>query len=246
MSGKDALCSTLAAGLLLLVVAPVAAEAAPCPHSGDLVTALSAPDRRAALLCAVDAERTARGLPAVGQNGQLTRAAQGHSDDMVARRFFEHVTPGGATLGDRVDATGYIEGQRDWELGEAIAWAQQPLDTPDSLMRAWLASPGHRAIILDRRFRDVGIGVTPGLTDGSANPGATAVLDFGFRVASPTLPRWRSATACARTASTSRQRPARCASTSTRSKRSTRARRPSSTRSATIWKARLMTSRPTS
>ena len=72
-------------------------------------------------------------------------------------------------------------------------------------MRAWLASPGHRAIILDRRFRDVGIGVTPGLTDGSAGLGATAVLDFGFRTASPTLPRWRSATACARTASTSRQ-----------------------------------------
>ena len=60
---------------------------------------------------------------------------------MVARRFFEHVTPGGSTLGDRVNATGYIAGRRDWELGEAIAWAQQPLDTPASLMRAWLASP---------------------------------------------------------------------------------------------------------
>ena len=246
MSGKDALCSTLAAGLLLLVLAPVAAEAAACPHSGDLVTALSAPDRRAALLCAVDAERTARGLSPVGENGQLTRAAQGHSDDMVARRFFQHVTPGGSTLGDRVNATGYIEGRRDWELGEAIAWAQQPLDTPDSLMRAWLASPGHRAIILDRRFRDVGIGVTPGLTDGSANPGATAVLDFGFRTASPTLPRWRSATACARTASRSRPRPARCASTSTRSKLSTQAILRSSTPSATTWKVQLPMSPTTS
>jgi hypothetical protein len=246
MSGKDALCSTLAAGLMLLIVAPVAAEAAACPHSGDLVTALSAPDRRAALLCAVDAERQARGLPAVSQNGQLTRAAQGHSDDMVARGFFEHVTPGGSTLGDRVNATGYIEGQRDWELGEAIAWAQQPLDTPDSLMLAWLASPGHRAIILDRRFRDIGIGITPGLTDGSANPGATAVLDFGFRVASPTLPRWRSATACARTAGTSRPRPARCASTSTRSKLSTQAILRSSTPSATTWRVQLPMSPTTS
>ena len=246
MSGKDALCSTLAAGLLLLVLAPVAAEAAACPHSGDLVTALSAPDRRAALLCAVDAERTARGLSAVGENGQLTRAAQGHADDMVARRFFQHVTPGGSTLGDRVNATGYIERRRDWELGEAIAWAQQPLDTPDTLVRAWLASPEHRAIILDRRFRDLGIGVTPGLTDGSANPGATAVLDFGFRTASPTLPRWRSATACARTASTSRQRPARCASTSRRSKLSTPAILPSSTPSATTWKVELPMSPTTS
>ena len=39
-------------------------------------------------------------------------------------------------------------------------------------MRAWIASPGHRAIILDRDFRDVGVGVTAGLTDGSAGLGA--------------------------------------------------------------------------
>ena len=88
-------------------------------------------------------------------------------------------------------------------------------------MRAWLASPEHRAIILDRRFRDVGVGVTLGLTDGSGGLGATAVLDFGFRTSSPTLPRWRSATSCARTARTSQRKRARCASTSTHSKRST-------------------------
>jgi hypothetical protein len=246
MGGKDALGPALVAALLLLAVAPAAASAADCPHGGDLVTALSPPDRRAALLCAIDTERAARDLPLVRGSAQLARAAQGHSDDMVARHFFEHVTPGGSTLGDRVDATGYIDGRRDWELGEAIAWAQQPLDTPDSLMRAWLASPGHRAIILDRRFRDVGIGVTPGLTDGSANPGATAALDFGFRTASPTLPRWRSATSCARTASTSRARRARCASTSTRSKHSTRATLRSSTPSVITWKVLLPTSPTTS
>jgi hypothetical protein len=247
MGGKDALGPALvSAALLLLAAAPATASAAACAHSGDLVTALSPPDRRAALLCAIDAERTARGLPVVQESAQLTRAAQGHSDDMVTRRFFEHVTPGGSTLGDRVQATGYIQGRRDWELGEAIAWAQQPLDTPATLMAAWLASPGHRAIILDRRFRDVGIGVTPGLTDGSANPGATAALDFGFRSGSPTLPRWRSATSCARTASTSRARRARCASTSTRSKRSTPANLLRSIPNATTWRVQLPTSRTTS
>jgi hypothetical protein len=219
MSRKDALGPALAT-VLLLALAPAVATAADCPHDGDLVTALSAPDGRAALLCTIDAERTARNLPVVHASAQLARAAQGHADDMVTRHFFEHVTPGGSTLGDRVNATGYIDGRRDWELGEAIAWAQQPLDTPASLMRAWLASPGHRAIILDRDFRDVGVGVTPGLTDGSAGLGATAVLDFGFRTSSPTLPRWRSATACAHMASKSQRKRARCASTSTRSKHS--------------------------
>jgi hypothetical protein len=245
MSGKDALGPALAT-VLLLALAPAVATAADCPHRGDLLTALSAPDRRAALLCVIDAERTARQLPTVRESAQLARAAQGHADDMVARHFFKHVTPGGSTLGDRVHATGYIDGRRDWELGEAIAWAQQPLDTPESLMRAWLGSPEHRAIVLDRHFRDVGIGVTPGLTDGSGGPGATAVLDFGFRTSSPTLPRWRSATACARTARTSQQTRARCASISTRSKRSSQATLRSSTPSATTWKVLLPMSPTTS
>ena len=75
-----------------------------------------------------------------------------------------------------------------------------------SCARGWPA-PGTARSSSIRASATSGIGITPGLTDGSANPGATAVLDFGFRTASPTLPRWRSATACARTAGRSRQAP---------------------------------------
>jgi uncharacterized protein YkwD len=233
MGGKEAICAGLAAAsLLLLAAAPARASA--CPHGDDVATALSPADRRAALLCVVGAERGARGLAAVRESAQLTIAAQRHADDMVARAFFAHVTPGGTTLAERVLATGYISNRRNWALGEAIAWAQDPLDTAAQLVQAWLNSPPHRAILLDRSFRDVGIGLTPGLTDGSAGAGATAVLDFGFRTSS-TLTRWRSrsVTACVRTARQSPSKRARCASTSTRSKHSSRARRPSSTRSAT-------------
>jgi uncharacterized protein YkwD len=221
-----------AATLLLLAAAPAGASA--CPHGDDVATSLSQPDRRAAVLCVIGAERGARGLAAVHESAQLTLAAQRHADDMVARAFFAHVTPGGAMLVDRVRATGYISNRRTWALGEAIAWAQDPLDTATQLVRAWLNSPPHRAILLDRSFRDVGIGLTPGLTDGSAGAGATAVLDFGFR-SSSTLTQWRSrsVTACVRTARQSPAKPARCASTWTRSKRSSRARRPSSISSAT-------------
>ena len=73
-----------------------------------------------------------------------------------------------------------------------------------SCARGWPA-PGTARSSSIRASATSGIGITPGLTDGSDNPGATAVLDFGFRTASPTLPRWRSATACARTAGRSRQ-----------------------------------------
>ena len=187
MFNKRGMFGTVLASVLLLGAAPAVA-AADCAHATDIATVLSPAVRGTALLCVTNAERAKRDLPSVRRSAQLSHAAQGHADDMVARDFFSHVTPRGWTLGDRVHATGYLTGRRDWELGEAIAWAPQPLDTPVTLMRAWLNSPGHRAIILDPSFREVGIGVAPGLTDGSAAEGATAVLDFGFRTPSPTLP----------------------------------------------------------
>lgn len=233
MRGRDAQCMAITTALVALAATPAAAPAATCAHRDDPASSLSLQDRRAALLCVVDAERAARGLPVVRENAQLSKAAQKHAADMVARQFFAHVTPGGATLSDRVRATGYLRGRRDWGLGEALAWAQVPLDSPASLVTAWLNSPPHRAILLGRRYRDVGIGVVPGLTQVSTLPGATAVLDFGFRSASTTVARWRSATACARTARRSRQPRDRCASTSTRSTRLLRATHLSSTGSAT-------------
>jgi uncharacterized protein YkwD len=215
---KEAIGGVLAVGLSALFAAPAAAD---CARSADVTTAVPAADGRAALVCVISAERTARGLSAVRANAQLTLAAQRHSDDMVTRRFFSHVSPDGRALGDRVTPTGYLRGRRDWALGEAIGSAGEPLDSASEFVRAWLASPPHRAILLDPTFREVGIGLTAGLTDGSGIAGATAVLDFGFRSASPTLPRWRSRSrmACARSARASRQKPARCGSTSKRSTR---------------------------
>jgi uncharacterized protein YkwD len=218
MRGKEAIgAGAAAAALLLLAAAPAGASA--CPHGDDVATALSPSDRRAALLCVIGAERGARGLAAVRESSQLTIAAQRHADDMVTRSFFSHVTPGGTTLAERVLVTGYMGHRSTWELGEAIAWAQEPLDTATQLVTAWLSSPPHREILLDGSFRDVGIGVTPGLTDGAGGAGATAVLDFGVR-SSSTLARWRSrsATACVRTARKSPPKRARCASTSKHSK----------------------------
>jgi uncharacterized protein YkwD len=233
MGGREAICAGVAAASLLLLAA-TPALASPCPHGDDVATALSPADRRAALMCVIAVERGARGLPAVRESAQLTLAAQRHADDMVARSFFDHVTPGGTTLAERVLATGYIRNRPRWELGEAIAWAQDPLDTAAQLVQAWLNSPPHRGILLDPTFRDVGVGVTPGLTDGSGGAGATAVLDFGLRSSSTLTPwRSRSATACAQTARRSPRARARCASTSTRSTRSSRARHHSSTRGAT-------------
>ena len=51
--------------------------------------------------------------------------------------------------------------------------------TPASIVRSWLRSPGHRAILLDGRYDDVGIGIALGAPVGGS--GATFTGDFGER-----------------------------------------------------------------
>jgi uncharacterized protein YkwD len=136
---------------------------------------------REAVLCLHNRERAARGLPPLRESAKLRRAAQGHSDAMVAERFFAHESPSGADLADRILATGYAHG-RGWSLGENIAWGTGSLATAAEIQRAWMESPGHRANILRRQFREVGIGIAPGApVDAGGLAGATYTADFGVR-----------------------------------------------------------------
>ena len=136
---------------------------------------------REAVLCLHNRERAARDLPALRESAKLRRAAQGHSDAMVAERFFAHESRSGADLADRILATGYAGG-RGWSLGENIAWGTGSLATAAEIQRAWLQSPGHRANILRRQFREIGIGIAPAApVDAGGLEGATYTADFGVR-----------------------------------------------------------------
>ena len=116
---------------------------------------------RAAVLCLVNRERAAHGESALAPNGALERAAQSHTESMAFGNYFEHVGPGGDTPVSRLRAAGYLTGSGGFEVGENIAWGTLWLGTPRAIVAAWMASPGHRANILDARFRDTAIGVSP-------------------------------------------------------------------------------------
>ena len=137
---------------------------------------------RAATLCLVNHERALRGEAPLRSNARLRRAAQGHSASMAFEDYFEHYGPSGQTPLSRMRAAGYISSSRvGFEVGENIAWAISPLSTPRSIVAAWMASPGHRANILDPHYRETGIGVSPhplaSLAQGQ--PGAIYTQDFG-------------------------------------------------------------------
>jgi uncharacterized protein YkwD len=100
---------------------------------------------------------------------------------MALDDYFEHIGPRGQTPLARLRAVGYISSSRGYEVGENIAWATLGLATPRAIVAAWMASPGHRANILDPRFRETGIGVSPRPPSSLAHgqPGAIYTQDFG-------------------------------------------------------------------
>jgi uncharacterized protein YkwD len=156
-----------------------------CPHTGLQPNGKNLNLIRAATLCLINRERTARGERPLRPNGRLRRAAQTHTDSMASDDYFEHVGPRGQTPLARMRAVGYVSSSRvRCEVGENIAWGTLGLATPRAIVAAWMASPGHRANILDSRYRETGIGVSPhppaSLAHGQR--GAIYTQDFGVIV----------------------------------------------------------------
>ena len=136
---------------------------------------------RAALLCLINRERQARGLRPLSEERRLRRAANRHSRAMVRGRFFSHYQPmrRARTVVDRLRLTRYLPA-RSWSVGENIGYGSGRRGTPRSMMRAWMQSTPHRANILEPRFRQVGLGIQPGMPT-SRHRGATYTTNFGFR-----------------------------------------------------------------
>jgi uncharacterized protein YkwD len=137
---------------------------------------------RASVLCLVNRERAQNGEAPLTLSPQLEQAAEGHSQELVSADYFDHVSPSGVTPVDRIRSTGYIPSENvGYVIGENLAWGTLNLATPQSVVNAWIASPGHLANILEARYTDTGIGVTaavpPSLSGGE--PGATYAQEFG-------------------------------------------------------------------
>ena len=160
---------------------PVAATAvASCPDADLEPTAGNLGRIRKAILCLHNQVRAEHHLPALRANKRLRKAALGHSRDMVDNDYFEHTTPTGVTMVDRILKARYVRADQGWSLGENLAWGTGSYGTPRGAVDAWMASEGHRDNILRRAYREVGIGVVFGVPSSDAT-GATYTLDFGVR-----------------------------------------------------------------
>ena len=178
-SATRRLCRLLALPVVLAAVAtPATASAATCRGADSSPAKLGETGVRHATLCLLNQQRATHGLPALRADHRLAKAALGHSKDMVAHGYFAHESRSGAPFSARIARTGWTRSRHRYILGENIGWGSGDLATPRAMVRGWMHSAPHRANILERRYRVIGIGVAFGIpVDGSG--GATYSTDFG-------------------------------------------------------------------
>ena len=96
----------------------------------------------AALVGAINTERAEHGLPALQVSSDLTRSADAFAHRLVRRGQFRH------------ERRIRVQRGRYSHVGEALALGHGPR----SAVKAWMASPPHRRLLLSPKFRLAGAG----------------------------------------------------------------------------------------
>jgi len=135
------------------------------------------------LLGQINTLRARHGLRRLRLSPGLTAAAGQHSASMAQKGYFAHESADGSSCFKRIASYYPYRGYSRWSAGENILYSTPDIDSAASL-RLWMNSPEHRANLLSRSWRDIGLGAlhaasAPGVYNGDAVTVVTA--DFGVR-----------------------------------------------------------------
>ena len=90
---------------------------------------------------ALNAFRASQGKPPVTRNAQLNEAARIHAEDMARRGYFNHTSPEGGTMSQRIASTGYQACLAAENIAQGYADA-------GAVLQGWANSRGHRRNML--------------------------------------------------------------------------------------------------
>jgi len=151
---------------------------APAPASPrDGVSPLGRVEAEARVLALLNGVRREAGLGPLASDPELGAVARAHTEDMIAQRFFGHVSPSTGKFDNRLQRAGLVVSAS----GENVAQA----DTADDVHRVLMESPAHRANMLGAKFTHVGIAV--GFRSGEAGDLLTTMV-FARRPPPPSTP----------------------------------------------------------
>jgi uncharacterized protein YkwD len=137
----------------------------------------------AAVLANVNQIRASHGLRALRLSNRLSAAADQQSEAMGAKGFFSHNSKDGTAFWKRIRRYYTDRNYRYWSVGENLLWSSPDLDATKAL-DMWMKSPEHRANLLNKNWREIGLSAVhfqaaPGAFQGLDVTIVTA--DFGVR-----------------------------------------------------------------
>ncbi len=104
-------------------------------------------------------ERAKAGLATLTENSLLNAAARAKAEDMFTKGYWAHIAPDGTEPWYFFTSAGY----KYTYAGENLA---KNFQTSSGVLAGWMASPGHKANILNTNYQDIGIAVVNGVLDG--------------------------------------------------------------------------------
>lgn len=138
-------------------------------HSGNVLgveTQLTAKG----LLAATNKQRVSNGQQPLAMNAQLAEAAKLKVQNMFAQQYWAHTAPDGTAPWHWFEVAGYSYES----AGENLA---KDFNTNASAVAAWMASPTHRANILNSTYQDVGFAIMDSMLNGE--PTTLVVAMYG-------------------------------------------------------------------
>jgi uncharacterized protein YkwD len=163
--------------LVLAALLPAAATALP----GRAQVALT--PLESGVLVDINAFRRAHDLEPLRLNLRLGAAAREHTVQMAEDGYFAHESADGSAFWKRIQSFYPSSSWAYWSVGENLLWSS-PDVTPERALQLWLASPEHRANLMNPRWREIGVAAVhepaaPGVYQG--RDVTIVTTDFGVR-----------------------------------------------------------------
>lgn len=158
----------LVIGVLLTLSSSAGALSSFVQHRGN-VLAYATSMSGSGLLSSTNAARSQNSVNSLKINSRLNAAAQAKANDMAERNYWSHNTPEGDPPWVFVSAQKYAY----QKLGENLAAG---FDDEQSTVDGWMASPPHKANMLDPAFSDVGFGFANNSNYTSAGGGPMTIV----------------------------------------------------------------------
>lgn len=113
------------------------------------------------IIALTNSERTNQGLSTLKTDARLSAAAQAKAQDMLSKDYWDHFGPNGESPWQFISGAGYGYVFAGENLAKGFV-------TAEGVHQAWMASPTHRANIINENYKDIGVATVEGTLQGES------------------------------------------------------------------------------